>query len=358
MFLSSPRVQASPMRGEMHTDRSVDRFRCGCYPGLYSSRLYCFAELELMRILDKSEIQPSEIDGLGHMNVRFYMERAQRANRVLMTEFGLGADAIAPARLVQHDAYCRYQREQFQGSTLTVNGGVLEASSDATSVFYELTNPAKGEIAATFIIANSLIDPATGETLPLPTSALAAAVAERIELPEHGRPRTIALGAPRLDLAFDEVAARLADDGEDPMSRRSEWTVEAAQCDEHGFLADTGAMMFGGGRMPSAEEMRRHGPMTFSSDEGHRLGWASLETRMVRVSQPRAGDRLCSIGAEIGLHPKVRHSRRWLFNAATGQLVSLNDNVSIALDLDARRSIEIPPSIRSKLETRHTPEFA
>jgi hypothetical protein len=98
--------------------------------------------------------------------------------------------------------------------------------------------------------------------------------------------------------------------------------------------------------------------MTFTGDGGHRLGWASLETRIVRVAQARAGDRLSSIGAEIGLHAKVRHSRRWLFNVASGRLVSLNDDVSIALDLDARRSIEIPPTIRSRLETRHTPEFA
>ncbi len=311
-----------------------------------------------MRLFDTSEIQPEEIDGLGHMNVRFYMERAQRANRALMAELGLAADAVAPARLVQHDTYTRYQREQFQGSTLTVSGGVLSAAPGAIGAYYEVANPAKGEIAATFVLVNSLVDPKTGKTAPLPEAAVAAARGQVMPMPEHGRPRTLDLGAPRLDLAYEEVAARLSDDETDPMSRRSEWTVEPEQCDEHGFLADTGSMMFGGWRMPSAEEMRRHGPMTFVGDGGHRLGWASLETRMVRVATPRAGDRLASIGAEIGLHPKVRHSRRWLFNVTTGELVSLNDNVSIALDLDARRSIEIPPSIREKLVTRHTPEFA
>jgi acyl-CoA thioesterase FadM len=311
-----------------------------------------------LRILDTADILPSEIDGLGHMNVRYYMERAQRANRALMTEFGLKGEDVAGRRLMQVDTYCRYHREQFQGSTLTVNGGVLEVRADEVRGFYEVTNPAKGRIAATFIIVNALTDRASGETSPLPEAARAAASANIVELPEYGQPRTVDLGAPRLDLAFDVVAARLADDATDPMSRRSEWTVPAESCDEHGFLADTGALMFGGVRPPSADEMRRHGPMTFVGDGGHRLGWASLETRMVRVSPARVGDTLCSIGAEIGLHPKVRHSRRWLFNTTTGHLVSLNDNVSIALDLDARRSIEIPPTIRTQLETRHVPEFA
>jgi acyl-CoA thioester hydrolase len=312
-----------------------------------------------MRILDTSEIQPNEIDGLGHLNVRFYMERAQRANRALTAELGLRSDDAAAndVRLAQVDTYCRYHREQFQGSTLTVNGGVLEVRGDEISAFYELTNPAKGEIAATFIIVNALTERATGASLPLPDAARTAAATLRVELPEYGRPRTIELGAPRVDLAFEVVAARLADDPADPMSRRSQWKVTPELCDANGFLADSGALMFGGPRQPSADDMRRHGPMTFG-DEGRRLGWASLETRMVRVSPGRVGDTLCSIGAEISLHPKVRHSRRWLFNATTGHLVSLNDNVSIALDLDARRSIEIPSRIRSQLETRHVPEFA
>ena len=98
--------------------------------------------------------------------------------------------------------------------------------------------------------------------------------------------------------------------------------------------------------------------MTFSTDEGHRVGWASLETRMIRVSPARVGDALCSLGAEIGLHSKVRHTRRWLFNTTTGRLVTVNDNVNIALDLDARRAIPIPASIRRSIAARHVPEFA
>lgn len=47
-----------------------------------------------------------------------------------------------------------------------------------------------------------------------------------------------------------------------------------------------------------------------------------------------------------------------IFNTTTGDLVSLNDNVAIALDLDARRSIEMPTKVRTALERRHFPEFA
>jgi acyl-CoA thioester hydrolase len=310
-----------------------------------------------VRTFDTADVLPAEIDGLGHMNVRYYAERAQRANQALLAELGLGAGGGAGPRLIQPDTYTRYQREQFAGATLVVRGGVLEADANGVRCYYELANPAKGEIAATFLFTGTLADRMSGETGPLPRAVVAKAKAARVELPAHGRPRTIDMRPPRTDLDFAELSARLADDPDDPMSRRSEWIVPPEACDEHGLLADVGAMMFGGFRMPTAEEMRRHGPMTFSTDEGHRVGWASLETRMIRVSPARVGDALCSLGAEIGLHSKVRHTRRWLFNT-TGRLVTLNDNVNIALDLDARRAIDIPASIRRSIESRLVPEFA
>jgi acyl-CoA thioester hydrolase len=313
-----------------------------------------------LRTFNTAEVKPEEIDGLGHMNVRFYMERAQRASGLLLADLGIGADeGEAPGvRATQVDTYVRYQREQFQGQVLSVNGGVLEATASGLRAYYELANPARGEIAATFIIVTALTDRATGGPAPLPAETLRSAEVARIELPDHGKPRTIDLTPPRLDLSYDAVAARIPEEGSDPWSRRMKWPVPAEACDEHGNLVDTGALMFGGFRQPSAEEMRKHGPMTFTGDDGHRLGWASLETRMVRVSQARAGDVLSSISAEVGLHAKVRHSRRWLFNLTSGQLVSLNDNVSIALDLDARRAIDIPPSIRRQIEASYAPEFA
>ncbi len=313
-----------------------------------------------MRTFDTADVLPSEIDHLGHMNVRFYAERAQRANTALLAELGLHADAGGDSglQLSQPDSYTRYQREQFAGSTLVVNGGVLGADARGVRAYYELANPAKGQIAATFLITSGFTDRASGEGAPLPEAVQAAANARRIELPEHGRPRTIDMGPPRVDLAYEQVAARVTDDGDDPMSRRSEWVVPPEACDEHGVLASASAMMFGGFRPPTPDEMKSFGPMTFQTEEGHRVGWASLETRMVRVSPARAGDALCSLSAEIGMHPKVRHTRRWMFNTATGRLVTLNDNVNIALDLDARRAIEIPPSLRASIAARHVPEFA
>ncbi len=318
-----------------------------------------------MKLLHSSVITADEIDGLGHLNVRYYLSRAQAANRALLAELGLGPEVLDAlgARLAQVDSYTRYHREQFEDATLNVRGGVLEVGRGTIRAYFEVDNDAKGEVAASFIMVMALVDRATRAPLALPDAVVAATAGLMTELPDHGRPRTVDLGTPRLDVTYEALAARLGDEIADPMSRRMEATIAAEDCDEHGFLSDTEDMMFGMLRnMRPADDgrpqLQQWGPPTFTTDEGHRFGWASMETRIVRIAQPRAGDQVCSIGAEIGLHDKVRHSRRWIFNVTTGQVVSMNDNIALALDLDARRPIPIPPTLRGQLEKRHFPDFA
>jgi acyl-CoA thioester hydrolase len=314
-----------------------------------------------MELLHTAEVKPEEIDHLGHMNVRLYMERGQRGKAKLLKAIGLGPDACKSmgAMLIQHDSYTRYLREQFKGATLDVRGGVVKVEPDALSIYVEVRNEAKAEVAAAFILGAALVDPATRRRLPLPAEAIAAAKARLIEIPAHGRPRSVDLATVRTDLTYDQLSARLEDDHADPMGRRMERVIQPEDCDEFGFLAETQDMMFGHLRMPRQEDAEANwGPMTYTSEAGHRFGWAAMEHRTLRLSQPRSGDVLASIGAEIGLAAKVRHSRRWIFNVTTGELVSLNDNVALALDIDARKSIEIPPEIKTGLERRHFPEFA
>jgi acyl-CoA thioester hydrolase len=227
-----------------------------------------------MKLLHRSVVKADEIDALGHLNVRYYLSRAQAANAALLAELGLEGQTPG-ARLIQIDTYTRYHREQFVGTELKVRGGVLEVGEGTIRVYLELDNDAKGEVAATFILVSALIDPATRAPLPLPASVLAAAAGAMTELPEHGRPRTVDLRTPRLDVTFDEVAERLGEEIADPMSRRMERTIEAESCDEHGFLSDAEDMMFGQLRAQPPAPGERWGPMTFTTEEGHRIGWAS-----------------------------------------------------------------------------------
>ena len=77
-------------------------------------------------LLDESVVQASEIDSLGHMNVRFYMERMERANRKLLSGLELPSDLLETSFVRRTDTYTRFRAEQFEGATLHTVGGVLE----------------------------------------------------------------------------------------------------------------------------------------------------------------------------------------------------------------------------------------
>lgn len=316
-----------------------------------------------MQRLHESHVREDEIDSLGHMNVRFYMARVEQANLRLFAQFGLDKDAIraADARLAQIDTYCRYHREQFPGAALEVHGGVLSVKESSLVLFYEVSNPTKGETAATFIIEYALLSRASRTAVPLTEAIRKAARGAVVDLPDRGAPRTLQLVPPNLNVTLADLEAKLGDrEVFGLMGGRAEREVLAEDCDEHGFLHPDQDLMFNAKRMleHAKKAPGKFGPPTFVSDEGHRFAWAWLESRVVRVEPPRAGDVLQAINAEVGIQSKTRHSRRWIFNTRTGNIAALDDTIGIALDLDARKSIPIPTKVRAMLEGQHVPELA
>lgn len=315
-----------------------------------------------MHLLDRAPVGADEIDTLGHMNVRCYQQRMERANARLLADLGLEPAALEDAgqRLVRFETFTRYLHEQFAGAEIEVHGGVLDAAADYIQLFYELRNAAKGQSAATFIIKVGVQTQAERAERTLPGAVVARAQADTIALPDYGAPRTLDLDPPRLDLTLEAIEGRVADQREiNMMGGRFKRVVEADECDAHGFLEEGEHLMFPSRRM---EERRASGkpfgPPTFTTDDGRRFGWAWMETRIVDVRRPRAGDVLRSTEADLGLGRKTRHARRWVFNLTRGELAGMEDTVAIALDLDARRAMEIPDALRARLERGHVPEFA
>ena len=78
-----------------------------------------------MQHLHTSRVLPQEIDGLGHMNVRYYLARMETANRTLIDGLHLDAEALGTDFLRRVDTYTRFKREQFEGATLHTLGAVI-----------------------------------------------------------------------------------------------------------------------------------------------------------------------------------------------------------------------------------------
>lgn len=313
-----------------------------------------------MHELDRSRVGSEEIDSLGHLNVRFYLARVDRASAVLLDLLGVSASNLEArgATLRRVDTYCRFRREQFEGTELCVHGGLLASTGAQIRCYFEIRNPSRDELAATFVTGTILADRNTRRTLELPDSVRSVNEHYGVQLPAYAQPRSLSLDSPRTDVPLQALLERIAESSEFGMTGRREGVIEATECGPDGTLRDDVDLMFVMFRRQiESGEARAFGPPVLFTDEGHRFGWAMLETRNIELARPRAGDEVVWLGADIAIAERSRQSRRWAFVKGTGQLLSIHDSVGVAMDLDARRAIAIPQSIRAAMEPHYLPEF-
>lgn len=310
--------------------------------------------------LHEAPVGPDEIDSLGHMNMRYYGTRAAAAAQALFAQWGAGADELARRglTLVALDSFNHYVKEQFDGATLFAQGGVCDVRADGLSLYLEIINAGNGERAATFILKPVVMERATRKIAPIPSEWLTRAEDAIVDVPPHGLPRSLDLAAPRLDARFDVIEKRLG--GRSMPFGPAEATIPAEECDEFGFLNLSCAqdIMFSAFMAMARAAGRMQGPPIEAGPDGRRIGWAMLENRQYLVAVPKVGDRVRTLSAPMKVERKTQQMRRWTFNVETGALLSVIDGVSLALDLDARRAIEIPPAMRAELESQFLPEYA
>ncbi len=309
-----------------------------------------------LQALHDSVVLEEEIDSLGHMNVRFYVQRADSANRAL-----LKASGIMPAdgqRFRRIDTFNRFHREQFAGAKLQTLAGFIAregASDTSVDTYVEIRNTDNGDLAASFVFSTGIIDINSQQLVSLPDLSGITP----IEPPDYGKPRSLSLKEPsKVDLATLES---VVPDEPTPgmMSGRRENTVHQDDCDEKGRLREDVDLMFVIHRPdPENEEEQAMGPPLLRDEQGRRYSFAMMETRSVVWQRPNAGDRIVSIGADIAYGDKWRQSRRWMFVKDSGVLLGVSDSVGVCIDLDARKAISLPADVQATLEKNCLPQFA
>lgn len=151
-----------------------------------------------MQQLDVSRVASDEIDSLGHLNVRCYFARIDRASRNLLAALGLTAEELDANRAMVRriDTYSHFRREQFEGAELTVHGGTLASIDDQIRCYFEIHNLPRDEVAASFIYQQhserSDQPPAARHAERTPTSWRAA---ERADPPTRPAEVTVARAA-------------------------------------------------------------------------------------------------------------------------------------------------------------------
>jgi acyl-CoA thioester hydrolase len=298
-------------------------------------------------VLYKTEVTPDQIDHLGHMNVRYYGESARTGAQRLLASLGFESDG--DRTVVQRDTYVRHHREQLVGAPLEVRGGVLDASSERIRLYEELANTDTGDVAAAFVLTFESAEPTSRARLAINDTVVEQALAATVPVPEHGRPRSIAID--------DDPAARapsfatITDRG---LAIRNVRTIGAAECDAEGNVAPTAiAELVWGGEVAPGNDFRPFETLP----GGGQMGFATMETRATWARFVRAGDHVQSFGADLDIQSKTMLSRNWVYDVDRGDLVAVFSVVSLAFDLEARRSAVIPDEVRERMARRLHPDL-
>ena len=101
----------------------------------------------------RSSVQTWECDQMGHMNVQFYVAKADEGMLALAAALGLSARAQRSddALLLPREQHIRFHRELRPGAPFVVTGGVVRVQSEGLVIYEEMQNIAAKSIAATFV---------------------------------------------------------------------------------------------------------------------------------------------------------------------------------------------------------------
>lgn len=289
----------------------------------------------------RSSVQTWECDQMGHMNVQFYVAKADEGLSALGGHLGLSprAQGNDRATLVPREQHIRFHRELRPGAPFAVQAGVLLARSEGLVVYEEMQNVATGTVAATFVTRAEWTDQAVrGGGLPLPVAAVAKAAPVMIDLPAHGQPRGLELTPPR-------PAPTLAEAETLGLMTTFRGAVLREYCDTHGYMLPRHYMGRVSDAIPNLIAQTRGEDRSTSS-----TGGAALEYRLVYRVPAREGDLLILKSGLRSVSSKTYIWCHWLFDAETGECFATAEAVAIAMDLTTRKAIDIPPGMREQLE--------
>lgn len=289
----------------------------------------------------RSSVQTWECDQMGHMNVQFYVQKAEEAVAFVARALGLGPLAAreANARLAPHQHHIRFHRELRPGTPYWLRAAPVYTDGRFIAIVSEMFNTATGLTAATVTGQYYWTDVSGGARLDLEDEVVARAKALIRPMPETALERGLTMGEPR-------ATASLADAEALGLMTTLEAEVQPEHCDAHGLMRVRDYM----GRLSDSIPNLLFVSSGANRAETHgRIGGAALEYRLIYRKPARSGDLLIVKSGLKSVSEKTYVWSHWLINAETGEAFATSEAVAISLDLETRRAIAIPDAMREQL---------
>ncbi len=285
-----------------------------------------------------------ECDEMGHMNVRFYLARAHEGLAGLLAAMGMegalrqGAEATAIAM----DHHVRFLREARAGAPMVMTGGVLTLQETDARLVQIIRHVGSGEIAAAIQTVVRHVAGREARGFPWSESTRRRAARLTTTVPEGAMPRSLGL-APSGGLAAMTEADRLG------LARIGAGAFTPADTDIFGRVRPDviiGRISDSVPNLAARATPRRQGE---GGDPPRRVGGAVLEYRLAYLAQPRAGDRFEIRSGLAAVERRTRRFVHWIVDPQNGAAWASAEAVAVALDLDARRILDLDDETLERL---------
>jgi acyl-CoA thioester hydrolase len=289
--------------------------------------------------IHRGNVNAWDCDENGHLNMRFFVAKANDGLPFVLAALGAG-----PAVLARHGArprvlrqHVRFLREARVATPLVGLAGVCSHAPDRLGVYSEIRHTLTGEVLAA-LVTEVGITPEPGHPAPrwpTPSPAL------RCQIPAHGAPRGLTeepVGPP--------ARAALAELG---FGESVRGRVASAECDAAGELepyqyvgrvSDAAVNLLS--RFQTAEELARRAAGV--------EGGAVLELRIVHHAPLRASSLFTLHSGVKAVGRKTQHNVHLFFDEESSACAASCEVVAVAMDLRARRAIDLPEARRRRIE--------
>lgn len=300
----------------------------------------------MMLELARDSVLPWECDRNDHLNMQFYVGRASNALAALGIALGVGPDELARRGevLTEVETHIRFLRELRSGAPFLIRGRVVESSARQLTVFLELVNVATGDPSATFRSLVEVRRAADFSRVDFDAAILARARSVPASIPPHGAPRGLEMIEPRPSPTLEE-AARMG------LLSTFQGVARPADCDAQGRLKSRLYMAYVFGALSHIFSQLRTGDM----QRNERRSGASVEYRLVYRSRPRAGAVLALRSGVSAISGKTFSHIHWLFDVESGACAATIEAVSVGLDLETRKAIDMTADVRALYESALVP---
>jgi acyl-CoA thioester hydrolase len=291
-----------------------------------------------------------ECDELGHMNVKFYLDKAMQGVANLAASAGLGNIFRDDARatLIPNTIHIKFLAESRPGAPLAITAGFTGICDNSADITLIMRHAGTGRIAASFRLGLAFRDRDNARDMSWPSAFIDQAKAHVVETPKDALPRGVTEGPPANDASLTRA-------NEIDLEQIGMGRFELTDMDVFGRLrADvmlgrvSDSVVNFTGAFP--EEWNFHQGKLDSS-----IGSALLETRILPRRWPRAGDGYVIRSGVKSVGPKIRNIVHWVLDPATGQPWWTMEGVAAPMDLDARKLVEPDAKTRARLEAAVKP---